>query len=216
VQLPDRDLTIMSWIIADTLTGLAPDGTARALTRRQIDARPSIVPLFVRVPAGGTWYEMQGDTISVTTDAAGAFLLTLPLPADTLPSAGLQWTLAFPDGTALTGSPPAGSGTFTAYQLVTLLGWSASDTTAGPAPLTIPAASLIQLQAVFPGYAGASDTVSTTQNADGSITTVYAAMGLTVHSVFGAGGVITQTYTGPFSHTATITPGIGAITEVIT
>jgi hypothetical protein len=78
--------------------------------------------------------------------------------------------------------------------------------------------STVQYSVLYPGATPSPDTLSTTFNADGSITTVYLT-GLTVVTTFPATGQVVETFTAPggYLHTKTTTFNAdGSITEQIT
>lgn len=67
--------------------------------------------------------------------------------------------------------------------------------------ITVPA---LVRQAVYPGYKGGTDSITTAFNADGSITETYA-NGLVKTTVMNANGSITESFSGLFTQTKTTT-----------
>lgn len=67
----------------------------------------------------------------------------------------------------------------------------------------------------YPGAPGTASTVSTTFNANGSITEVFTTLGVTRTTSF-SGSTITEAYTGNLTRTRTTTLGSGTMTETVT
>lgn len=149
------------------------------------------------------------DTVTATTDASGNFSVVLwcddtypPRYGVTLPNAdsfsfllvsGASVTLAALQA-AGTGTPPLVSDDHT--QLAT-------NTARFPAQL------------LYAGALNAADTVTTTVNTDGSITQVYAGLGITSITTFPANGSVVETFTGNLSRVKTTTVSGSIITETI-
>jgi hypothetical protein len=192
-----------------------PNGSQRQARGALWRAVPSQTPVYLR--SAGVPTLTLANPISASTSGDGDDLLDLPWPSETALNPGLLWQLVAPDFTIFQGIVPENTGgPLTVEDLVTLHGWgllSGGVTATTPTIVGPPNTAFIQGQALFPGYTGTPETIVTTFEPGGSITTAYERMGLLVTTTFAGDGSIVDLFSAPISRTRTTTFTGAGITE---
>jgi hypothetical protein len=207
----------MPLIIQDTWLEYLPSG-ARGVPDATISLVPTQTPVFLR--SGLSYQLLASHAEGAATDSSGSWMLRCPWPSETPLNPNLQWQLVLPDRSVYQGAAPEGvSGPLSVGQLTSppynwlLVAAGQAATTASVTYL--PDLGFIEGQVLFPGFTGGAETITTTFNADGSIVTAYAQLGLAVTLAVRADGAIVETYGPPINRSKTTTFSGQTIVEAI-